>query len=320
MNKDDWQKFSIDMDARSGNPASATDKDAAEYLELLELGEVLARQDFSQGSNKAAVLLQARNRVLTEQEEPKMSIRQRIKRPAMIVASLLAAGIVSISFVRPSFAQEMLVRALNTINLGHIIASEMDPNYKPEFPEAWKGKMFDKDGHPITSFNHKLGTVFNAEGERIVNFDGDKLITQSEQEKLDKEQAARIFAVKDPAELDKYALFRVKLPEYLPEGFAFDHGEFYKGEEGVNGQVVELFFTSEQTGKRIWMQLRLSNKDNAYEMSTSGKMEQVELNGVDAVMMNERTLDWEANGVLYDLSTHGLDRAEVLKIAESIRW
>jgi hypothetical protein len=106
----------------------------------------------------------------------------------------------------------------------------------------------------------------------------------------------------------------------LPEGFAFDHGEFFKGEEGVNGQVVELFFTSEQTGQRIWMQLRLSNKDNAYEMSTSGKMEQVKIKGVDAVMMNDRTLDWEANGVLYGLSTHGLDRAEVLKIAESIRW
>ncbi|MNY82618.1 hypothetical protein D3C86_2248380 [compost metagenome] len=54
-------------------------------------------------------------------------------------------------------------------------------------------------------------------------------------------------------------------------------------------------------------------------MSTSGKMEKVKVNGVDAVMMNDRTLDWEADGVLYGITTHGLERSEVLKIAESIR-
>lgn len=238
----------------------------------------------------------------------------------MIVASLLVAVIVGISFVRPSFAQEMLARVLQTVNLGHIIAHEVDPNYQPEFPEAWKGRLFDKDGHPVDSFDQKLGGVFNAEGEPVVNFDGDRLITPSEQEQLDKEGAAQKFVVKEPAELDKYALFKVKLPEYLPEGFAFDHGEFYKGGEGVDGQIVELFFTSGQTGRRIWMQLRSSSDDNAYEMSTDGKIEQMKIKGADAVLMNDSHLEWEANGVLYGLSIRGLDRAEVLKIAESIRW
>lgn len=295
-------------------------QETADSLELLELEQFLAQQDFSRDSNKAAILRQVRSRSLQEQEELKMSIKQRFRRPAMIVASLLVAGIVSVSFVRPSFAQELLVRALKTVNMGHITASTMNPDYKPEFPEAWKGKIFDQDGHPVTSFDHKQGAIFNADGEAIVDFDGDTLITQSEKEQRDKEQAARIFAVKEPAELDQYALFKVKLPEYLPEGFTFDHGEFYKGDEGVNGQVVELFFDSPEKGKRIWMQLRLSNKGNAYEMSTDGTIEQVELKGIDAVLMNNKDLDWEANGVLYGLSTRGLNRAEVLKIAESIRW
>lgn len=295
-------------------------QETADSLELLELEQFLAQQDFSRDSNKAAILRQVRSRSLQEQEELKMNIKQRFRRPAMIIASLLVAGIVSVSFVRPSFAQELLERALETVNLGHITVSTMDPNYKPEFPEVWKGKIFDKDGNPITSFAHKPDAIYNAAGEAIVDFDGDTLITQSEKEQRDKEQAARIFAVKEPAELDKYALFKVKLPEYLPEGFAFDHGEFFKGEEGVNGQVVELFFSSKEKGKRIWMQLRLANRDNAYEMSTSGTMEQVKINGVDAVLMNDRSLDWEANGVMYYVGTRGLDKAEVIKIAESIRW
>lgn len=67
------------------------------------------------------------------------------------------------------------------------------------------------------------------------------------------------------------------------------------------------------------MHFRYSDKETAYEMSFDGKVEPVKLNGVDAVMMDDRNLDWEADGVLYNIVSHGLDRAEVLKIAESLR-
>ncbi|WNS41115.1 DUF4367 domain-containing protein [Paenibacillus sp. MMS20-IR301] len=295
-------------------------KKAEEALELQKLGVYLAQQDFSRDSDQAAVLRKVRSRSISKQEELKVTIKGRFRRPAMIAASLLVAGAVSVTIVSPSFAQEMLVRVLKTVNLGNIIAHEMDVSLPPEFPEVWKGQIFDKAGNPVESLSPQRGAIYNAAGEEIVDFDGDKLITQSEKEELDKAQAARIFAVKEPAELDKYALFKVKLPEYLPEGFTFDRGEFYKGEDGVNGQVVELFFNSPKKGKRIWMQLRLSNRDNAYEMSTDGTIEQVNIKGVDAILMNNRGLDWEANGVLYYLGTRGLNRAEVLKIAESINW
>ncbi|MEK3795675.1 DUF4367 domain-containing protein [Paenibacillus sp. FSL R7-0204] len=115
-------------------------------------------------------------------------------------------------------------------------------------------------------------------------------------------------------------LYRLPGKKNLPEGFAFDHGEFYKDEEGVSGQIVELFFNSKDKNKRIWMQLRLANEENAFSMATDDKVEQVKLKGTDAVLVSDRSLDWEINGVMYGLSTRGLDRAEVLKIAESINW
>ena len=290
-------------------------------LELQELGDYLARQDFSQESDPAAVLRQVRSRsIQKQQEEDRMKHKQRIRRPVMIAASLLVAVAVSVSFVRPSFAQEILERVLNSVHLGHIEVAQMDGSRPKEFPEAWKGKIFDQDGNPVTSFNPMPEAIFNAAGEAIVNFDGDKLITQSEQEQLDKEASEQKFTVKEAAKLDQYALFKVKLPEYLPEGFAFDHGEFYKDEEGVSGQVVELFFSSKDKKKRIWMQLRLANEENAFTMATDGKVEQVKLKGTDAVLVSDRSLDWEANGVMYGLSTRGLDRSDVLKIAESINW
>lgn len=280
------------------------------------LGAYLARQDFSRESDPAAVL----RSIQKKQEEYRMKNKQRIRRPVMIAASLLVAAVVSVSFVRPSFAQEMVERILKSVNLGHIEVAQTDSSVPPAFPEAWKGQVFDQDGKPVTSFNPMPEGIFNAAGEPIVGFDGGKLVTASEQEQLDKEAAEQVFTVKEPAGLNQYAAFKVELPEYLPEGFAFDHGQFYKDEKGVSGQIVELFFTSKDKDKRIWMQLRLLNEENAFALSTDDKVEQVKLKGTDAVMVGDRSLDWEANGVMYGLSTRGLDRAEVLKIAESINW
>ncbi|KWX79739.1 DUF4367 domain-containing protein [Paenibacillus jilunlii] len=313
------QKFSRDVDAGLHHLEPAQWKGSPEYLELLELSRVMAGQDFSEASHKQAVLGRVRNKTYNQQEEKIMKMNAKLRRPVIILVSLLVAGVLSISIVKPSFAQELLDRALNKINLGNIIASQMDPDQAPPFPEAWKGKLYDKNGNKIEDYTKKLGEVYNAEGEQIVNFDGDKLITKSEQEQRDKEAAANRQIVKDPAELDRYALFTVKLPKYLPEGVAFDHGEFSKGEQGVNGKYLDLIFTSEKIGQKLSMQFRYSDEETAYEMSTSGKMEKVQVNGADAVMMDDRSLHWEADGVLYAMNTRGLERSEVLKIAESIR-
>ncbi|OBZ09091.1 hypothetical protein A8L34_23395 [Bacillus sp. FJAT-27264] len=317
--KDTVQRLSRDIDEGLHQKDSAEWNGSPEYLELLSLSKALAGQDFSETSDKSDVLDKIQNRVKMKEADRKMKVKNNIRRPAIIMASILIAGVLSVSFVKPSFAQEMLDRVLQKINLGNIIASQYDPDQAPPFPEAWKGKLFDKDGNKIESYTEKLGEVYNANGELIVGFDGDELITKSQQEQRDKEAAAKKVVIKEPAELEQYALFTVKLPKYLPEGFAFDHGEFYKDENGVNGKYLDLFFSSEKKDTKIWMQQRFSDKETAYEMSSSGKMEKVSVSGVDAVMCDERNLDWEADGVLYGLSTKGLERAEVLKIAESIR-
>ncbi|MFF2908661.1 DUF4367 domain-containing protein [Paenibacillus sp. NPDC057934] len=317
--KDTVQRLSRDIDEGLHQKDSAEWNGSPEYLELLGLSKALAGHDFSEISDKADVLDKIQNQVKMKEADKRMKVKNSIRRPAIIMASILVAGVLSVSFVKPSFAQEMLGRVLQKINLGNIIASQYDPEQEPPFPEKWKGKLFDKDGNKIESYTEKLGEVYTAEGELIVGSDGDELITKSQQEQRDQEATAKKLVVKEPAELEQYALFSVKLPKYLPEGFVFDHGEFYKDENGINGKYLDLFFTSEKKGTKIWMQQRYSDKETAYEMSSTGKMEKVSVSGVDAVMWDERNLDWEADGVLYGLSTKGLDRAEVLKIAESIR-
>lgn len=137
-----------------------------------------------------------------------MKNNQRIRRPVMIAASLLVAAVVSVSFVRPSFAEEILERVLKSVHLDNIEVAQMDGSHPKEFPAAWKGKIFDQDGNPVTSLNPMPEAIFNAAGEAIVNFDGDKLITLSGQEQLDKEASEQKFTVKEAAKLDQYALSR----------------------------------------------------------------------------------------------------------------
>lgn len=223
MKKDYMQEFAKAVDDGVHLNNTADWSGPQESLELLELGRALAGADYSK-AHKAAVLANVQSRTQLKQEAQQMKIKTQWKRPAMVMASLLVAGALSISFVKPSFAQELMGRVLQSINLGNIIAHEMDAAQLPDFPKEWEGKLFDKDGNVITSDSQKVDEIYNAAGEQIVNFDGDKLITKSEQEQRDKEAAERIVAVKSRAELDQYAMFKVKLPEYLPEGFALTGG------------------------------------------------------------------------------------------------
>lgn len=45
----------------------------------------------------------------------------------------------------------------------------------------------------------------------------------------------------------------------------------------------------------------------------------MKINGVDAVLVNGKGLDWEANEVLYGVTSASLDKNDLIKVAESIR-
>jgi len=66
------------------------------------------------------------------------------------------------------------------------------------------------------------------------------------------------------------------------------------------------------------MQQRHADEETAYEMSTNGTIENAKINGVDAVLNNGKAVDWEANGVLYGVTSASLDKDDLIKVAESI--
>ena len=127
--------------------------------------------------------------------------------------------------------------------------------------------------------------------------------------------------VKDPNELNNYTCFDVKLPSYLPEGYKFTEAEFFKDENGVveNAKIIGLYFANEKTGKFIYMQQRLAVEEAGY-VTGAAKVEELKINGVDAVLYGDSNLDWEYNGVIYMLVGRGeIAKDELIKIAESIK-
>lgn len=109
---------------------------------------------------------------------------------------------------------------------------------------------------------------------------------------------------------------------YLPDGYQFDKAEFYKDEDGVvnNSKYISLYFTNKNTGKYIYMQQRFADEETAYATGTDGKVEEIKINGLDAVLSDDRSIDWEANNTLYGLHGRGeINRSELIKIAESIK-
>ncbi|CAH1054605.1 DUF4367 domain-containing protein [Paenibacillus pseudetheri] len=316
--KEIQQKFSADLD-ESIHGAENDLKGAGEYKELMELGRALAHKDFSEGSNKTAILNKARRTYAGQEEGKGLRTKHRLRRPAVVLATLLVVGTLSVTFVQPSFAQELLSKVLQTINLGHIVAHEVE--YSADYnviPEELKGKIFDSNGNVLLTPDaaQKAGDVYNADGEKIIGFEDGRLVTQSERD----QEKPEILIMKDSSKLNEYTIFDVGLPEYLPDGYTFDHAEFYKDDNGevINSKYIDLYFINEATDERITMQQRHADDETAYEMSTDGKIEKVKINGIDAVLYNGKAVDWEANGVLYGVTSASLDKDDLIKVAESI--
>lgn len=285
-------KFLRDIEACEHGAAPGGLAGTEENRELLELGKALSSKDFSQYSNRSAVLF----KVLTmnnKQEAKTMKNKRGFKRPAIALSAVLAAGILSIAIAQPSFAQDIVDKMLASFNTGHIEVVQTEPQAQPA---ESTGKQSDK-----------------AAKEEVP---GLKVVKEGEQEP---DIAEHILSIKDTTKLVDYADFPVKLPQYFPEGYAFDRAEFYRDVEEVSGKYVTLHFTNKKTKGSIYMQQRLPDEETAFGTGTDGKIEELQLNGVKAILMDDRKLLWETKDALYVLSSDSVNKSEIIRIAESIR-
>ncbi|MCT4592831.1 MAG: DUF4367 domain-containing protein [Anaeromicrobium sp.] len=312
------EEFSMNMDKYLNGIDKKNILKFEEYNELLNLGKTLGDKDFSKMSNKEAVFHKVLKNKKRYRGHNNMKKSNKI-RSMRIIAASLAACIITMS---SSFGQDLVERIIKTISLDHItvIQTESPKIETWPIPEELKGNVFDENGKKVEEFSRKYnGKYYTVDGEEIADFSNGKIITVSEEEKIEEENT---LIVKDSKGLNKYTCFNVILPSYLPEGYKFNRAEFYKDEKGVvsNTKYINLYFIHEKTGKEIFMQQRSADEETAYGMSVDGEIEKVKINDVEAILINDRSIDWEANNVIYGISGGGeITKDELIKIAESIQ-
>ncbi|MBU5438082.1 DUF4367 domain-containing protein [Tissierella sp. MSJ-40] len=315
-------RFAIEMDAYLKGIKSSNKLESEECNELLELGKALSDKDFSESSNKEEVFNKTLKNISKYKGEDIMKKSKGTKHPITKVASFALVCILGFSLMQASFAQDVINKIVRTISLGHITIYEEESSEIESYPvpSKLKGKVFDKDGNPIEVFSKdNAGNIYTADGEKIADLDflTGEITTVAQWEK---EKEEYTLVVENISELNDYTCFNVILPSYLPEGYEFDRAEFFKDENGIveNTKYIVLYFTNEKTGKYIYMQQRFADEETAYETGAD-KVEEIKINGVDAIMYDERNIDWEANGVIYMLNGREITKNELIKIAESIK-
>lgn len=323
-NKKIEDKFSKEIDAYFNGIEDKKKIEPSEYNELLEFSKNISNKDFSKDSNKKGVFNKTLKSISENKGENIMKKQNKFKKTAIVVAAIC---IVSVSILQTSFAQDIAEKVIKTISLGHISVIQTEPSKIKEMrlTDEYKGKIFDKQGKQIQVVTQdNYNELFTAEGEKIAHMQNGKIITVAEQEKMDKKMEKGVVEVKDSSKLNDYTCFNVKLPTFLPDGYKFDRAEFYKEKNETkvkNSKYIELYFTNEKTGKSIYMQQRFPDETTKGELSTDGTIEKAKINGVNAVISNNRSIDWETKTAIYFLAGKdaGIAKSELIKIAESIK-
>lgn len=238
--------------------------------------------------------------------------------------AVLAACVASVAVLsQTAFAQNLFANILKTISTGHNQFMQTEPSGPRPVPEILQGKVFDKDGNPLEMIDENT-KLYNAEGkeygkEADLEIDGQTVDIFGGDDALDERVTNDVqMVVNDLDALQQHLNFDAKLPQYLPEGYAFDLARFYKDENGnVSGNYLDAEYINKATGETIYLNERIINEETAFETGTDGTMEETTINGNKAVIMDGTSIDWEADGVSVGIIAHGLEQEELIKVAES---
>lgn len=124
-------------------------------------------------------------------------------------------------------------------------------------------------------------------------------------------------------EAREQASFEILIPEYLPEGYAFDNSIIFEnGETAVEGLTYEIVTLTYKNGGDIVVISESVTEGEAMESPYKDAAEDITINGEEGKYIvtfgDRKTMNWKIGNI--DLSlTCTLEKAEMLKVAESIR-
>lgn len=248
---------------------------------------------------------------------------KRVVQKKRVFTVACAAAIVMTCTVFAS-GNEIINKIVKTITTGHNSFVQMEGG-PYDIPDALKGKLFDKEGNPIDVLSEEsCANMYDAEGNKIdstklVQMYTDALGGQVVINKQYNEEDLKSYNTIEEAQ--DIAVFDIKVPEYVSDGFDFSRAYAYTDDNGnVSGEYMTLEYIDKK-GNKIKVFERILNDKTAFTSSTDGTIEETEVNGRKAVIVNGTSIYWEAaDNVSVSIITKGnITKDEMIKMAESVK-
>lgn len=327
MNEQDWaDRFSREVDSLL-NEAGRTDSEPipTEYRQALDLARILATTDFSAESRVRYTL---RRRLLNQigtregwqrRKEYVMHTFFRQRHPAVILTTVILAAFLVVALAWPgalTAAAQGIEAFVQSLWLGeHTVLHRIAPEQVMELGDG----QLAIEGVPVDDHQPQIELRQRLEDERLtiegVPADESEVKTSVEIAEEGREihyiEWLRFDTIEEAQEA---ASFTLRLPEYLPEGYAFS-------EALVIGDLIALHYDG-PSGKISLGQEAVGEEPGkivSYGVVSVSEapVQKVTVNGQDAGWA-ECVLVWEADGISYRLSGPSLSLEEAIRIAESL--
>jgi len=253
---------------------------------------------------------ETKNPVLSHAERAKM--KRSFRRAAGLNqnttvrwTAVAACMVCLVGFSQTAFAKTAISGILQTINLGHNVVYQEDPNATPSKPD-----IYDKNGNLITSMPEgKSVDIYDKSGKKL----GSVTVGSNNSAKQD-----GCVTEKDVNKAAAKLSFKPLLPAAVPSGYAFDHTDLYKDDKGkISGDYADFYYTS--GNKKIFVQERRITPQTTTETGGTD-VKTLTINGNKAAMIDGDTLEWEANGVeIYITTQKNLSEQELTAFAQSFQ-
>ena len=329
MNEQDWaDRFSREVDSLL-NEAGRTDSEPipTEYRQALDLARILTTADFSVESRvRQALRRRLLNRICVREgwqrrKEHVMHTFFRKRHPAVILTAVVLVAFLVVTLAWPgalTAAAQGIEAFVQSLWLGeHTLLQRIAPEQVMELGDG----QLAIEGVPVDDHQPQIELRQRLEDERLtiegVPADESEVemfagIAEEGWEFHYVEiEMQRFDTIKEAQEA---ASFTLRLPDYLPEGYAFS-------EALVIGDLIALHYDG-PSGKISLGQEAVGEEPGkivSYGVVSVSEapVQKVTVNGQDAGWA-ESVFVWEADGISYRLSGPSLSLEEAIRIAESL--
>ncbi len=282
---------------------------------------------------------------LTEKERltMKKEVLNRTKkksRAKKYIAVAAAAALVA-AMTQFAFAQGFVEKIVKIVSTGYNTVIETDDSDAVfTLPESIKGRVFDRNGDPITEItggsDENEFEIYDENGVKydperwiellreagVIGADADVSVSSAYSGKLvpNSDDGIRVFTTPEEFEDFKSGLnFKLFEPEYLPSGYAFLYAEGFTDDDGrLSGDYAVVGYSN---GSEVFtVHERVINENTKYTTSYDSPVTETDIHGCTAVK-TDYSIMWEENGVSVDIlsGNSSVTGDELLKIAESMK-